>query len=277
MTPQQPAPAPEPLPVPVPDNHAHLDMGRGEPAPPVPQVLAAAAAVGVDRVVQIGCDVPAAQYTVQLVEAHPELLGGVALHPNEAPRLAAEGALDEGLVEIERLARHPRVRVVGETGLDYYRTGPEGRQAQLDSFRAHIELAKRLDLTLQIHDRQAHQDVLSVLAEAGAPERTVLHCFSGDVGMARECLARGYYLSFAGPLTYRNADGLRAALAVAPVEQVLVETDAPFLTPHPHRGRPNTPAQLPFTLRVMADVLQVPLETLCETVAATSERLYGPW
>lgn len=268
----------EPLPVPICDNHAHLDMSRGDgPPPEVAVVLREAAAVGVDRVVQIGCDVAAARYTVELVDAHDGLLGGVSLHPNEAPRLAARGALDEGLAQIEELAHHPRIRVVGETGLDYYRTQPDGRDAQQASFRAHIEMAKRLDLVLQIHDREAHDDTLRILADEGAPDRTVLHCFSGDSEMARECVSRGYFLSFAGPVTFPNATGLRAALAEVPVQQVLVETDAPFLTPAPFRGKPNTPAHVSLTVRAVADVLGLGLTDTCDVVSATSDALYGPW
>lgn len=271
-------PAPDPLPLPVVDNHCHLDMGRdGDPPPDLARTLARAAAVGVDRVVQIGCELEAAEWTARVVDEHPGLLGGVALHPNEAPRLAAAGALDDGLTRIETLARHDRIRVVGETGLDYYRTGPEGRQAQLDSFRAHIEIAKRLDRTLQIHDRDAHADVLAVLAEVGAPERTVMHCFSGDMDMAGECVRRGYHLSFAGTVTFKNARALRNALSVVPLERLLVETDAPYLTPSPHRGATNAPYLVPLTVRVMAGVLNVSVPTLCAALSENSEQLYGPW
>ncbi len=275
---KKPAPPPEPLPVPVADNHAHLDMSRDEsPARPVPEVLAEAAAVGVDRVVQIGVDVAAARYTAELVRDQPGLVGGVAIHPNEAPRLAARGALAEALAEIEDIARQPKIRVIGETGLDYFRTPEPGRPAQHESFRAHIELAKRLGLTMQIHDREAHTDVLAILDEQGAPERTVMHCFSGDADFAHECVRRGLYLSFAGPLTYPSAESLRQALMVTPLERVLVETDAPFLAPAPHRGRNNAPSLIPFTVRTIATVLDRPLEQVCATISATSDDLYGPW
>ncbi len=272
--------APDPLPIPVVDNHTHLDISReGEEVTvaDLGPVLAAAAAVGVDRVVQVGCDVPGAQFAVAAAEAHPAVLAGVALHPNEAPALAARGGLDDALARIEDLARHPRVRVVGETGLDYYRTGPEGVPAQQESFRRHIEMAKRLDRTLQIHDRDSHDDVLRILAEEGAPERTVMHCFSGDLEMATECVRRGYHLSFAGTVTFKNAKGLRDALSVTPLEQVLVETDAPYLTPHPWRGASNSPMLVPLTVRVMASVLGVAVPTLCEALSENAERLYGPW
>ena len=271
-------PPPDPLPLPVVDNHTHLDMGRGdEPRPDLARALREAAAVGVDRVVQIGCDLPGARYTIEAIDAYPSVLGGVALHPNEVPRLAARGELDAALDEIAGLAEHPRVRVVGETGLDHYRTGPEGVEVQEQAFRWHIDLAKRLDKALQIHDRDAHDDVLRVLEEEGAPERTVLHCFSGDVEMARVCVERGYYLSFAGTVTFKNARDLRNALAVVPLSQVLVETDAPYLTPMPWRGSTNAPYLIPLTVRRMADVLGVAVATLCGALSENSERVYGPW
>ena len=215
------------------------------------EALALAASVGVTRIVQIGCDLPGAGWAVETAEAHEQVVAGVALHPNEAPRLAAEGRLEEALAEIERLARSSdRVRAVGETGLDYYRTGPEGRAAQHESFRAHIELARSLDKTLVIHDRDAHEDVVRLIDEVGAPERWVMHCFSGDADFARECLDRGAYLSFAGTVTFKNAEPLREALRVAPLDRILVETDAPYLTPMPHRGRTNASYLVPLTVRV---------------------------
>ncbi|GAB7190186.1 TatD family hydrolase [Kineococcus sp. NUM-3379] len=270
-------PAPEPLPLPVVDNHTHLDIADGEGAHDVEELLALAAAAGVPRAVQIGCDLPAARWTVQAVERHPELLGGVAVHPNEAPLLAARGELDAALEEIAALARHPRIRVVGETGLDYFRTGPEGVAAQQESFRRHIHLAKELGLALQIHDRDAHEDVLRILREEGAPERTVFHCFSGDAQMARVCGDAGYWLSFAGTVTFRNADPLREALRAAPRERLLVETDAPYLTPAPHRGRPNAGYLVPHTVRAMAEVTGADLAELCDTLNRAAEEVYGPW
>lgn len=271
-------PAPDPLPIPVVDNHTHLDISRdGEAQPDLQQAIDEAAAVGVPRMVQIGCDLPGARFTVEVIERYAALLGGVALHPNEVPRLHADGELPAAMAEIERLAAHPRVRVIGETGLDYFRTGPEGVGVQQDSFRWHIDLAKRTGKALQIHDRDAHEDVLRVLDEEGAPGRTVLHCFSGDIAMARECVERGYYLSFAGTVTFKNAAGLRDALSITPLEQVLVETDAPYLTPSPHRGAPNSPYLVPLTVRAMAGVLNVDVPSLCSAIAANSERVYGAW
>jgi len=271
-------PAPEPLPIPVVDNHAHLDMSRdGDETPDLQAVIEAATAVGVPWMVQIGCDLPGARFTVEVIDRYAALLGGVALHPNEAPRLHDRGELASARTEIELLAAHPRVRVIGETGLDYYRTGTEGVAAQQDSFRWHIDLAKRTGKVLQIHDRDAHEDVLRILAEEVAPEQTVMHCFSGDIAMARECVERGYFLSFAGTVTFKNAVGLRNALAVTPTANLLVETDAPFLTPSPHRGATNAPYLVPLTVRAMAGVLNTDVPSLCTALATNSERVYGPW
>jgi TatD DNase family protein len=270
-------PAPEPLPHPVVDNHCHLDITRdGETALDVPEALAAAAAVGVTRIVQIGCDLPGARWAVETAGRHDAVVAGVALHPNEAPHLAAAGRLEEALDEIEALAASgDRVRAVGETGLDYFRTGDEGRAAQHASFRRHIELAKRLDRTLVIHDRDAHDDVLRILDEEGVPDRFVMHCFSGDAGFARACLDRGGWLSFAGTVTFKNADPLREALRVTPRDRVLVETDAPYLTPAPYRGRTNASYLVPVTVRAMAQARGDDLEELCAAVDANTEAAFG--
>lgn len=277
-------PAPQPLPLPVVDNHAHLDhTRRGDEPFDVADALAAAAAVNVTRTVQIGCELASARWTVAALDRFPQLLGGVALHPTEATDIvAAQGVegLDAAFAEIERLAAHPRVRVVGETGLDHYWVGPDdvrGRAAQVESFARHIDLARRLDKVLQIHDRDAHDDVLAVLRAHGAPSRTVFHCFSGDAAMAKVCADAGWYLSFAGTLTFKNAEGLREALRAVPPDRVLVETDAPYLAPAPHRGRPNAGYLVPHTVRAMAQVLGTDLEALCARLDATSEEVYGPW
>jgi TatD DNase family protein len=270
-------PAPEPLPHPVVDNHCHLDITRdGETSLDVPEALAAAAAVGVTRIVQIGCDLPGARWAVETAGRHDAVVAGVALHPNEAPRLAAAGRLDAALDEIEALAASgDRVRAVGETGLDYYRTGDEGRAAQHASFRRHIELAKRLDRTLVIHDRDAHDDVLRILDEEGVPDRFVMHCFSGDAGFARACLDRGGWLSFAGTVTFKNAEPLREALRATPRDRVLVETDAPYLTPAPYRGRTNASYLVPVTMRAMAQARGDDLGELCAAVDANTEAAFG--
>ncbi|PNI07799.1 deoxyribonuclease [Arthrobacter sp. AFG7.2] len=270
-------PAPEPLPVPVMDNHTHLDFPDGQAPVAVKAALDAAAAVGVQGAVQVGCDLESSRFTVKAVDMDRRLLGAVALHPNDAPRYAARGQLEEALAEIERLAAHPRVRAIGETGLDFFRTEGEGLAHQRHSFRRHIDIAKRLDLTLQIHDRDAHDDVVQVLREEGAPGRVVFHCFSGDEELAKICNREGWWMSFAGTLTFRNASNLRAALAVADPGLVLVETDAPFLTPHPHRGRPNASYMVPYTVRAMAELTGTDLAELCAAISANTVRAYGSW
>ncbi len=272
-------PLPDPLPSPVVDNHCHLDISDGDGWLEPAEALRMSAEVGVPRIVQIGCDLPGARWAVETATAYDAIVAGVAIHPNEAPRLEADGGpdqLDAALAEIERLVTSgPRVRAVGETGLDYYRTGPEGVAAQRRSFAAHIALAHRHDKTLVIHDRDAHDDVLALLDEHGVPQRTVLHCFSGDEVFARACLDRGAYLSFAGTVTFKNAAPLRRALAVAPLDRILVETDAPYLTPVPFRGRPNASYLVPHTVRAMAEVRQVSVEALCKAIDANTNAAFG--
>jgi TatD DNase family protein len=270
-------PAPEPLPVPVMDNHTHLDFPDGAGPVGIAAALDAAQAVGVQGAVQVGCDLESSRFTVQAVDQDSRLLGAVALHPNDAPAYAARGELEVALAEIERLAAHPRIRAIGETGLDFFRTEGEGLVHQRYSFRRHIDIAKRLDLTLQIHDRDAHEDVVQVLREEGAPERVVFHCFSGDEGLARICNTEGWNMSFAGTVTFKNAHNLRAALAVAAPELLLVETDAPFLTPHPHRGRANASYMVPYTVRAMADLTGIDLARLCHQISENTVRAYGSW
>jgi len=258
------------------DNHCHLDIEDGDGWLEPAQALELASSVGVNRIVQIGCDLPGAAWAVKTADEFEAIVAGVAIHPNEAPRLDVAGGLDAGLAEIERLVTSSsRVRAVGETGLDYFRTGADGVAAQRRSFAAHIELAHRHDKTLVIHDRDAHADVIAMLDEHGAPERTVLHCFSGDPGFARQCLDRGGYLSFAGTVTFKNAQQLRDALAIAPIDRILVETDAPFLTPMPFRGRPNASYLIPTTVRAMAEVRGDDLETLCRAINANTEAAFG--
>jgi TatD DNase family protein len=267
-------PAPEPLPHPVVDNHCHLDISRDGEAVDVPGTLAAAAAVGVPRIVQIGCDLAGARWAVEAATTYDALVAGVGLHPNEAPRFG--DGLEDALAEIEALAASDeRVRAVGETGLDHYRTGEEGRAAQVASFRRHIDLAKRLDKTLVIHDRDAHDEVLAVLEDEGTPDRWVMHCFSGDADFARRCLDRGAHLSFAGTVTFKNAEPLREALKVAPIDRILVETDAPYLTPMPYRGRTNASYLIPHTMRAMAVVRGDDLEVLCSAVDENTDEAFG--
>jgi TatD DNase family protein len=271
-------PPPEPLAVPVVDSHTHLDItvaeAGGEGPDPVAALIARATAAGVDRLVQVGVDESSSRWGAALAAADPAVLATVAVHPNEAPRLAE---LDAALRAIEALAAQPRVRGVGETGLDTFRTPPEGRAAQEASFRAHVAIAKRYGKPLVVHDRDAHDDVLRVLDEEGAPETVVLHCFSGDARFAAECVRRGYLLSFAGTVTFASAGNLREAAARTPLEQVLVETDAPFLTPAPHRGRPNASYLIPLTVRALAAAMPADLDTLCAALSANAERAFGPW
>ena len=268
-------PAPEPLTVPVFDSHTHLDITVEETGTEsVDSLLAAAAKVGVDRVVQVGVDVPSSRWSADLAARDDRVLAAVALHPNDAPRV---GDLDEALRAIEAMAAEPRVRGVGETGLDTFRTGDEGRAAQEASFRAHIAIAKRHGKALIIHDRDAHARVLEVLDDEGAPDTVILHCFSGDAGFAAECVRRGYLLSFAGTVTFASAGDLRAAAAVTPLDQMLVETDAPFLTPMPYRGRPNASYLIPLTVRALAETTGADLDELCAAISANGERALGPW
>ena len=270
-------PAPEPLAVAVADSHCHLDIRDGQTWLDVGQALDMAAAVGVNRIVQIGCDLPSARWSVEAANSHSRVLAAVALHPNEAPRLADLGELDDALVEIAQLATHERVRAVGETGLDYFRTDENGRAAQHASFKQHIAIAKEVGKPLVIHDREAHDDVLVILEEVGAPEVVVMHCFSGDAAFARQCVDRGFYLSFAGTVTFKNAQSLRDALAVTPLSQVLVETDAPFLTPAPFRGRPNASYLIPHTIRAMAAAVDVSEAEVAQAISDNSDRVFGPW
>lgn len=292
-------PEPPVLPVAVVDNHTHLDsigevLAEGVAVPSVTEHLDKAARVGVSRVLHVGCDLPSAQVAAQWSEEFP-VLAGVAIHPNEAPLHAGilevgpdglepqrsphhEVPLDDAISQIATLARdHDRIRVIGETGLDKFRTGPIGFAAQVTSFRAHIAMAKELGLVLQIHDRDAHADVLDILAKDGAPERTVFHCFSGDAAMARFCADQGWFLSFAGPVSYPANTALREALRSTPRGQVLVETDAPYLPPHPYRGRPNAPYLAAQTVRLMAEIRDELLDELCAAISVTSENVYGPW
>jgi TatD DNase family protein len=270
-------PAPDPLPVPVLDNHTHLDFPNADLTVSVRDALDSAEAVGVRGAVQVGCDLESSRFTLRAVELDSRLLGAVAIHPNDAPDYAARGELDDALAEIEALAAHPRIRAIGETGLDFFRTEGAGLAHQRYSFRRHIDIAKRLGLTLQIHDRDAHDDVVRVLREEGAPDTVVFHCFSGGEELARICNDEGWYMSFAGTLTFKNAANLRAALVLAEPERVLVETDAPFLTPHPHRGRPNASYMVPYTVRAMADVTGRDLAGLCAQITENTVRAYGSW
>ncbi|WP_312675299.1 TatD family hydrolase [Microbacterium sp.] len=267
--------APEPLAVPVYDNHAHLEIADGDQPLSLKTQLDRAEAVGVIGVVQASGDIESSRWAVEAAASDPRVLAAVAIHPNDAPTYAEEGRLDEALAVIDELAAHPRTRAIGETGLDFFRTEPERRAPQFASFEAHIALAKTHGIAMQIHDRDAHEAVLETLARVGAPERTVFHCFSGDEAMARVCADAGYYLSFAGNVTFKNAQNLRDALKVTPLDRLLVETDAPFLTPVPLRGRPNAPYLVPLTVRFLAAELDLDVDELAAQLAENTLRVYG--
>lgn len=267
--------APAPLTVPVYDNHCHLEIADGDEPMSLDAQLARAADVGVIGVVQAGGDIESSRWSAWAAASHPRVLAAVAIHPNEAPAYKDAGRLDEAIAVIDELAAQPRVRAIGETGLDFFRTDESGIPAQHESFEAHIALAKKHRIAMQIHDRDAHTAVLDTLTRVGAPERTVFHCFSGDADMARVAAEAGYYLSFAGNVTFKNAQNLRDALAVTPQDRILVETDAPFLTPVPHRGRPNAPYLIPVTVRFIAAELDLELDVLCAQLAANTLEVYG--
>jgi TatD DNase family protein len=268
-------PAPEPLPVPVVDNHTHLDFRDGLVEVPAADALDAAQAVGVEGVIQVGCDVESSRWAVQAAQTDARILAAVAIHPNDAARSGASGTLSAELAQIDRLAAHPRVRAIGETGLDYFRTGEDGRDAQQESFRAHLAMAARHGLPVQIHDRDAHDDVIRILEEEAFAGPVVFHCFSGDEAMAALAAERGWYLSFGGTSTFKNNDELRRALARVDLDHLLVETDAPFLTAVPYRGRPNAPYLVPLAVRALADRLNVDLARFCTALRANTERVYG--
>lgn len=276
---------PEALPRPVVDSHCHLDVvdrhlkGAHEDLG-VADALERAASVNVTRVVQVGCDVTSSRWAAQAAADHPEVIAAVALHPNDAASLylrEGRNALEQAFRNIESLAEAPGVRAIGETGLDYFRTKDDGRPAQQESFRWHIDLAKRTERTLVIHDRDSHEAVIRILKEEGAPDRVVFHCFSGDAGMARVCADNGWYCSFAGVVTFPSAGELRDALMVVPRDRVLVETDAPYLTPAPFRGQVNASYLIPLTVRAMAGIRNESVHDLCEALWHNSMRAFGDW
>ena len=277
------APAqPSPLPRPALDSHTHLDMIDL----PVSEVVASARAAGIVRIVTVGTDLESSRWSARCASDHDAVYAAVAIHPNETQAVSAEvgrgapapgsAAADEVLAGIEELATRPRVVAVGETGLDYYRhhAAPD---TQRWWYREHITIAKRTGRALMIHDREAHADVLRILDEEGPPDRVVFHCFSGDVAMVKQCAEAGYVMSFAGNVTFANAQPLRDAAEAAPADLILAETDAPFLTPVPNRGKPNEPALTAYTLRCLAEVKGMDLAALCDAVTATAQRTFGPW
>ena len=307
-------PAPEPLPAPAVDNHTHLESifpfwprARSSDAGElqmVGELLTEAFAAGITRVVQCGCELPSARWTDRLLRQRADappppdqasVVGAIAIHPNEAvlhagvrevapdglapnPKRHHQVPLAEAIAEIGALAAaNHAIRAIGETGLDFFRAGPRGAAVQAEAFRAHVALSKRLGLALQIHDRDAHAAVVEILEEEGAPDRTVFHCFSGDAALAEICARNGWYMSFAGPVTYGANHALRDAVAAAPLDLILAETDAPYLTPHPYRGQPNAPAQTALTIAKLAEIKQVPLADMCHAITQNSLSVYGNW
>ncbi len=269
------APLPDPLPIPAVDSHAHLEIitNSSPDDPAIKKVIDESASVGINRIVQVGYSAEQSEWSLSLAKIYKgQVLATVALHPNEAPVVTD---LEADLSVIERLSDDDQVRGIGETGLDFFRTPEELRERQSYSFRRHIDIAKRKKKALVIHDRDAHRAVLDHLTEEGAPERTIFHCYSGDVEMAKECVSKGYYLSFAGTLTFKNAPHLRDALLQVPRELLLAETDSPFLTPDPFRGYLNTPAQTARTIRFMAELRGEDLEELIHDLNRNAERCFG--
>jgi TatD DNase family protein len=268
-----PPPAPEPL-TPLIDAHTHLDACGATDAASVTAIVDRAAAVGVQAVVTIADDLESARWVTEAADADPRVYAAVALHPTRADALT-----DEAKAVIERLAGHPRVVAIGETGMDMYWPGKldgcAGPAAQKDAFAWHIDLAKRTGKPLMIHNRDADNEVLDVLHAEGAPETVIFHCFSSDAAMARTCVANGWLLSLAGTVSFKNAKALREAARLIPPQQLLVETDAPFLTPHPYRGAPNEPYCLPYTVRALAEVVDRPAEEVAQASTTTAVRAYG--
>ena len=272
---RQPAPLPEALPTPCVDSHAHLEiLTNTEPDhPEIKRILDEASSVGIDRIVQVGYSAEQSQWSVRCAEKwNTQVLAAVALHPNEAPVVED---LEKDLSIINELAGHPRVRAIGETGLDFFRTEPALQDKQKYSFKKHIEIAKIHKKALVIHDRDAHRAVLDTLDEVGAPDITIFHCYSGDAQMAKECIEKGYVLSFAGTVTFKNAPQLREAVKLVPHNQLLVETDSPFLAPMPHRGSLNTPAQIPNILRFIAAERSEDLVSLTQAISENANRIFG--
>ena len=273
--------APVALPHPVVDAHCHMDLAMDEEAVwPLDETMQAAAAVNVTKVVQVGVDLERSQWAVAAAHAHPDVIATVALHPNEAPRIHEAGGdaeLDAALAEIDRLAADPRVRAIGETGLDFFRTGDAGRAAQMRSFREHIAMAKKHGKALMIHDRDAHEEVVQILDEVGAPSTVIFHCFSGDAWLAEVCAQRRWYASFSGTVTYKNAQNIRDGLAVMPLDLILTETDAPFLPPTPHRGKPNASYLMPLTISFMAEFRGVELAEFCRQTQTNAFAAFGSW
>ena len=269
---------PEPLEVGTYDNHTHLEIADGDEPLSVAQHIQMMRQVNMLGAVQVGVTLESSKYSAEIAAREPMLLAAVAIHPNEAPLYRSLKELDDAILEIADLAKLPRVRAVGETGLDYFRTqGDEALSMQQHSFEQHIAIAKEFDLALQIHDRDAHADVVATLLKVGAPERTVFHCYSGDLELAQICKENGWFLSFAGNVTFKKNQHLRDSLLAVDPSQLLIETDAPFLTPEPLRGRPNAPYLVPHTLRFVAALMQWSDNDLALQLNRNTENVYGSW
>jgi len=278
-TPSFPA-APEPLEVAVYDNHCHLEFVFDDElgAMPWQENLDLAESVGIKGVLQVGVTLESSKWCAELATKDQRVLAAVALHPNEAPLYESKAALDAAIAQIAELAKQPRVRAIGETGLDFFRTeGDDSIELQRHSFEEHIRIAKENNIALMIHDRDAHDDVVETLLRVGAPEKVVFHCYSGETDLAQICNDNGWYMSFAGNITIKRNQHLRDSLAMARKDLILIETDAPFLAPEPFRGRPNAPYLVPITARFMAEVRGEDLNELCRQLAANTEAVYGSW
>ena len=269
---------PEPLLVGTYDNHTHLEIADGDQPMHFQDHLSLAAQVGILGVVQVGVTLESSKWGAEVAAKDNRLLAAVAIHPNEAAKYESIESLDKDIDQIEFLAKQDRVRAIGETGLDFFRTeNARGIEFQQYSFERHIQIAKEHKLALQIHDREAHQEVVETLLRVGAPDRVVFHCYSGDVNLAEICKANGWYTSFAGNITIKRNQHLRDSLKVMPIDRILVETDAPFLTPEPLRGRPNAPYLVPITVRFMAKQLEMDPDELSGQLAKNTIDVYGSW
>ncbi|MHB8781781.1 MAG: TatD family hydrolase [Candidatus Geothermincolia bacterium] len=248
------------------DTHAHLDLIDAS----CEQIVRKAGAAGVACIIDVGIDLESCRKAVAMAQASPQVYAAIGIHPHDASSID-----DAVLGQLRELAAHPKVVAIGETGLDFYRNRSP-RDAQERGFRLQIELACELGLALVVHDREAHARTLELLSEASLPPgRVVLHCFSGDAHMAEACLELGCHISLAGPLTFSNARSLREVTAALPLERLLLETDSPFLSPHPHRGKPNSPARLPLIAAALADVLGVTPEEVASATTANARRVFN--
>ncbi|MEO0049496.1 MAG: hypothetical protein RL556_828 [Actinomycetota bacterium] len=268
----------EPLEVGTYDNHTHLEIGFGKDGLGFDDHLTLMHAAGMKGAVQVGVTLESSKWCAEVASVTPSLLAAVALHPNEAPLYKTQSKLDEAITQIAELAKQPRVRAIGETGLDFFRTSGDAEIAlQQHSFEEHILIAKENNIALMIHDRDAHDQVVETLLRVGAPEKVVFHCYSGELDLAKICAENGWFMSFAGNITIKRNQHLRDSLNFAPKELILVETDAPFLTPEPLRGRPNAPYLVPVTVRFMAEQRGVSVNEMAEQLNLNTERVYGSW